>query len=174
MKEIEMITESIPQLILQIYIFQKKNDIFNLFSSSVEVNELYLSQIRSIISSSISIMFTLISLHGYKGFYFYERKRILLEEIMYPKKKFFQVFGRFISLIIWYFSIVILRLVLIALIISYDLYLLTPFMLFILIKLVVLSMLEKKYFKEKTFMKEFQKNFEIYIINHLIQMILKI
>jgi hypothetical protein len=157
MKEIGMITESIPQLILQIYIFQKKNDIFNLFSSSIEIDELYLSQIRSIISSSISIMFTLISLHGYKGFYYYERKRILLEEIMYPKKKFFQVFGRFISLIFWYFSVVISRLVLIALIISYELYLLIPFVLFILIKLVVLSMLEKKYFEKTKFIKEFQK-----------------
>jgi hypothetical protein len=157
MKEIEMITESIPQLILQIYIFQKKNDIFNLFSSSIEIDELYLSQIRSIISSSISIMFTLISRHGYKGFYYYERKRILLEEIMYPKKKFFQVFGRFISLIFWYFSVVISRLVLIALIISYELYLLIPFVLFILIKLVVLSRLEEKYFKKIKFINEFQK-----------------
>ncbi len=45
MKQIEMVSESIPQLILQIYIFLKKNNIFNVFSSLKEIDFLYLSQI---------------------------------------------------------------------------------------------------------------------------------
>jgi hypothetical protein len=156
-KEIEMITESIPQLMLQIYIFQKKNYFFNFFSSSVEVDELYLSQIRSIITSMFSIIFGLISNYGGKAFFYYDQKIVLLDEIRYPKKDYYQAIGRFISLIFWYFSVVISRLVLIALIISYELYLLIPFIIFILIKLVVLSMLEKKYFEKTKFIKEFQK-----------------
>ena len=67
-KEIEMLTESIPQLILQIYIFQKKNDIFNVFSSLVEIIFLFLSQIGSIITSSLSFIFGMICIYGYEAF----------------------------------------------------------------------------------------------------------
>jgi hypothetical protein len=72
-----MLTESIPQCILQINIFQKKNDIFNVFSSSVEKDSLYLLQIVCILASSFSIIFGLIGIYGYKAFYYYEQKKIL-------------------------------------------------------------------------------------------------
>jgi hypothetical protein len=76
---IEMAAESIPQLILQIYIFQKNNDIFNVFSSR---SKLYESpQITSIITSTFSIIFGLKGISGYKAFYYYKPKRILLDKI---------------------------------------------------------------------------------------------
>ena len=56
-KEIEMATESIPQLLLQIYIFQKENNIFNLFSPLVVVYKW--AQILSIVTSTLSIIFGL-------------------------------------------------------------------------------------------------------------------
>jgi hypothetical protein len=61
-KQTEMLTESISQLILQIYIFQSKNDVLNFFTSSVEIDFLYLSQIGSIIISKFLITFGLISI----------------------------------------------------------------------------------------------------------------
>jgi len=66
-----MVTESIPQLILQIYIFHKKIDIFNVLSSSSIFYELYKSpQIRSIITTTFSIIFGLIGICGSKAFYY--------------------------------------------------------------------------------------------------------
>jgi hypothetical protein len=157
-KEIEMITESFPQLILQIYIFQKKNDIINVFSSPSILNEFYKSaQISSIITSTFSIIFGLISIYGYKAFYYYEQKRVFINEIKHPEKGIFQKIGRFISLFFWYFSIVISRILLIGLILSYKLYLLAPFILIILIKSLILNINEKIYFKQQKFKIEFVK-----------------
>ena len=122
MKELEIATESIPQLILQIYIFQKKNDIFNVFSSSSIFYGLLKSpQISSIISSTFSIIFGLIGIYGYKAFYYYEQKRILANEIRYTEKRLKQKFCRFISLLFWYFSVIISRILLIVIISSYNL-----------------------------------------------------
>jgi hypothetical protein len=158
MKEIEMVTESIPQLILQTYIFQKQNDIFNVFSSLSILFELYKSaQIISIIISTFSIIFGLIGIYGYKAFYYYEQRMILLKQLKHPEKGLKQKIGRFISLFFWYFSIVISRILLIVLILSYNLYLLAPFILIILIKSLVLNYYEKKYFKQKKYEKEFEK-----------------
>jgi hypothetical protein len=121
MKQIEMLTESIPQLILQIYIFQSKNDIFNVFSSPSIFYEFSKSaQIRSIITSMFSIIFGLISIYGYKAFYYYEQKRILFGEIRYAEKGLKQKIGRFVSLFFWYFSIVISRILLIGFILFYN------------------------------------------------------
>ncbi len=157
-KQIEMLTESIPQLILQIYIFQTKNDIFNVFSSPSIFYELYKSaQIRSIFTSTLSIIFGLISIYGYKAFYYYEYKRILLGRITHPEKGPLQKIGRFISLFFWYFSVVISRILLIAIKASYELYLLLPFILAILIKSLILNSDEKKYFEQKKFIVEFEK-----------------
>ena len=154
-KEIEMVTESIPQLLLQIYIFQKENNIFSLFSPSVIVYKW--PQVFSIVTSTFSILFNLIGLCGFKAFFYFERKRILVEKFIHPEKDIFQKIGRFICLMIWYFSIVISRLVLIELILSYQWILLIPFILFSLIISVVLSIKEKKYFEQRKFHKEFEK-----------------
>ena len=109
-KEIEMLTESIPQLILQIYIFQKKNDIFNDISSPSIFYEFYKSaQIISIITSTFSILSGIISIYGYKAFYYYEQKRVFINKIRHQEKGSFQKIGRFISLFFWYFSVVISR-----------------------------------------------------------------
>jgi hypothetical protein len=157
-KQIEMLTESIPQLILQIYIFQKKNDIFNDFSSPSIFYELYKSeQIRSIIISTLSIIFGLISIYGYKAFYYYEQKRILFRKIRHPEKELYQKIGRFICLFFWYFSVVVSRNLLVGLILSYNGYLIIPLILISSIKSFILSKLEKKYFKQKKFLKEFEK-----------------
>ncbi len=88
-KQIEMLTESIPQLILQIYIFQKKNNISNVFSYS---------QLGSIITSIFSILFGLIGINGYKAFYYYEQKRILFGKIRHPEKELVPKIVRFICL----------------------------------------------------------------------------
>ena len=157
-KEIEMVTESIPQLLLQIYIFQKENNIFSLFSLSVIFYGLIKSeQIRSIVTSTFSILFGLIGLCGFKAFFYFERKRILVQKFIHPEKDVSQKIGRFICLMIWYFSIVISRLVLIGLIVSYQWILLILFILFNLIISVVLSKLEKNYFEQRKFLKEFEK-----------------
>ncbi len=157
-KQIEMLTESIPQLILQIYIFQKKNDIFNVFSSPSIFYEFYKSaQIRSIIASTLSIIFGLISIYGYKAFYYYEQKRILFGDIIHPEKELVQKIGRFICLFFWYFSVVVSRILLIGLILSYNRYLIIPLILISSIKSFILSKLEKKYFEQKKFLKEFEK-----------------
>jgi ATP-dependent protease HslVU (ClpYQ) ATPase subunit len=50
LKQIEMATKSIPQLILQIYIFQKKNYTFSIFTSLSIFNES--PHTRSIITST--------------------------------------------------------------------------------------------------------------------------
>jgi hypothetical protein len=162
MKQIEMVTESIPQLILQIYIFQKKNDIFNVFSTLKEIDFFYLSQIGSIFTSTLSIIFGLVGIYGYKAFYYYEQKRISFGKIIHPGKELFQKIGRFISLMIWYFSVVISRILLIALILTYMPLLILLLLFFILITSLILSNLEKKYFK---FVKEFAK--EINAARHL-------
>jgi hypothetical protein len=60
-------------------------------------------------------------------------------------------------LLFWYFSIVISRIVLIGLISSCEMYLLIPFLLFILIISSILNKLEKKYYEQKKFMVEFEK-----------------
>jgi hypothetical protein len=157
-KQIEMLTESIPQLILQIYIFQKKNDIFNVFSSPTKFYELCKSaQIRSIIVSTLSIIFGLISIYGYKAFYYYEQKRILFNRIRHPEKELIQKIGRFICLFFWYFSVVVSRNLLIGLIFSYNGYLIILLILISSIKSFILNSLEKKYFKQKKFLKEFEK-----------------
>jgi hypothetical protein len=157
-KQIEMLTESVPQLILQIYIFQKKNDIFNVFSSPTIFNEFYKSaQIRSIITSTLSIIFGMISIYGYKAFYYYEQKRILFYSISHPEKELVQKIGRFVSLFFWYFSIVISRILLIGLILSYNGSLIIPLILMSSIKSFILNKLEKKYFKQDKFLKEFEK-----------------
>ncbi len=152
---IETATESIPQLILQIYIFQKKNDIFKVFSSPSIFYES--PQIRSIIISTFAIILGLIYIYWYKAFYFYEQKRILLDKIRHPEKGFFQKIGRFFSLMIWYFSVVISRILLSGLILTYEAYLIIPFISFIFIKSMILNTLEKNYFKQKKFLKEFGK-----------------
>jgi hypothetical protein len=79
-------------------VFQSKNDVLNFFTSSVEIDFLYLSQIGSIIISRFLITFGLISIYGYndKAFYYYEQRRIILGEIRNPEKVFFQNIGRFI------------------------------------------------------------------------------
>jgi hypothetical protein len=93
-KQIEMLTESIPQLILQIYIFQKKNDIFNVFSSPSIFYKLQKSaQIRSIIVSTFSIIFGLVSIYGYKAFNYYEQKRVFTNKIRHPEKGSFKKLG---------------------------------------------------------------------------------
>jgi hypothetical protein len=170
MKQIEMVTESIPQLILKIYIFQKKNDIFNVFSTLKEIDFFYLSQIGSIFTSSLSIIFGLVGIYGYKAFYYYEQKRILLDKIRHPEKGVFQKIGRFISLMIWYFSVVISRILLIALILSYKPLLIILLLSFILITSLILGKLEKNYFKQKKFLEEFEKETtafrDLYIIEH--------
>jgi hypothetical protein len=153
-----MLTESIPQLILQIYIFQKKNDIFNDFTSSLIFYELFKSpQIRSIIASTLSIIFGLISIYGYKAFYYYEQKRILFEKIRHLEKELVQKFGRFICLFFWYFSVVVSRNLLIGLILSYNRYLIILLILISSIKSFILNSLEKKYFEQMKFLKEFEK-----------------
>ncbi len=154
-KQIEMLTESIPQLVLQIYIFQKKNDIFKVFSSPSIFYES--PQIRSIIISTLSIIFGLISIYGYKAFYYYEQKRILFERIRHPEKELYQKIGRFICLFFWYFSVVVSRNLLIGLIFSYNGYLIIPLILISSIKSFILSKLEKKYFEQGKFLKEFEK-----------------
>jgi hypothetical protein len=157
-KQIEMLTESIPQLILQIYIFQKKNDIFNVFSSPSIFYDFYKSpQIRSIIVSTLSIIFGLISIYGYKAFYYYEQKRILFEDIIHSEKELYQKIGRFICLFFWYFSVVVSRNLLIGLILSNNGYLIILLILISSIKSFILSKLEKKYFEQKKFLKEFEK-----------------
>ncbi len=96
-KQIEMLTESIPQLVLQIYIFQTKNDIFNVFSSPSIFYELYKSpQIRSIITSTLAILVGLIHIDWYKAFYYYDQKRILLGVIRYSEKELVQKIAKFI------------------------------------------------------------------------------
>jgi hypothetical protein len=151
-----MLTESIPQLILQIYIFQKKNDIFNVFYSS-EIDFLYLSQIGSIFTSIFSIIFGIVGIYGYKAFYYYVQKRITFGKIRHPEKELVQKIGRFISLFLWYFSVVISRILLIALLSSYKSYLISVLILFILIKSLILNSHEKKYFEQTKFIKEFEK-----------------
>jgi hypothetical protein len=156
LKQIEMLTESIPQLILQIYIFQKKNDIFNVFSSSVEKDSLYLLQIVCILASSFSIIFGLIGIYGYKAFYYYEQKKILLDVEIHPEKGLFQIILRFISLFFWYSSIVISRILLIGLLLSHE-----PFLIILLISLIFISSLilnrfEKNYFEQKKYITEFK------------------
>jgi hypothetical protein len=156
-KQIEMLTESIPQLILQVYIFQTKNNIFNVFSSLSIFYELYKSpQIRSIITSMFSIIFGLIGIYGYKAFYHYEQKRILLDRIRHKEKGLFQKMGRYISLFFWYFSVVISRILLIGLIFSYIPYLITLLIFFIFITSLILNKFEKNYFKQKKFIEEFK------------------
>ncbi len=170
MKQIEMVTESIPQLILQIYIFQKKNNIFNVFSSLKEIDFLYLSQIGSIFTSMFSIIFGLVGIYGYKAFYYYEQKIILLGDIRHPEKGLIQKIGRFISLLFWYFSVAISRIFLIALILSYMPLLIILLLFFILITSLILSKLEKNYFKQMKFFKEFEKETfafrDLYIIEN--------
>jgi hypothetical protein len=157
-KQIEMLTESIPQLILQIYIFQKKNDIFNVFSSPSIFYESYKSeQIRSIIISTLSIIFGLISIYGYKAFYYYEQKRILFGDIRHPEKELVKKIGRFICLFFWYFSVVVSRNLLIGLILSYNGYLIILLILMSSIKSFILNSLEYMYFEQKKFLKEFEK-----------------
>jgi len=146
-KEIEMVTESIPQLILQIYIFQKKNNISNVFSYS---------QLGSIITSIFSILFGLIGINGYKAFYYYEQKRILFRDIRYQEKELVQKIGRFISLFFWYFSVVFSRVLLIVLMLSYKKDLIIPLILLTLFKSSILSTLEKNYFKQKKYIPEFK------------------
>ncbi len=156
-KQIEMLTESIPQLILQVYIFQTKNNIFNVFSSLSIFYELYKSpQIRSIITSMFSIIFGLIGIYGYKAFYYYEQKRILLDRIRHQEKGLYQKMGRYISLVFWYFSVVISRILLIGLIFSYIPYLITLLIFFIFITSLILNKFEKNYFKQKKFIEEFK------------------
>ncbi len=159
-KEIEMATESIPQLILQIYIFQMKNDIFNVFSSLVEIDFLFLSQIGSIITSSLSIIFGMISIYGYKAFYYYEQKRVFINKIRHQEKKFVQKIGRFLSLFFWYFSVVFSRILLIGLIVSCNLCLIIPLLSIIFIKSMIWDTLEEKYFDQKKFEAEFEKEKE--------------
>jgi hypothetical protein len=154
-KQIEMLTESIPQLILQIYIFQTKNDIFNVFSSSSIFYES--PQMRSITTSTFSIIFGLIGIYGHEAFYFYEPKRILLDKIRHTEKELLPKIGRFISLFFWYFSVVISRILLISLIISKKSYLISLLISFVFIKSFILSKLEKKYFEQKKFMEETEK-----------------
>jgi hypothetical protein len=157
MKQIEMVTESIPQLILQIYIFQKKNDIFNVFSSPSIFYEFYKSaQIRSIITSAFSIIFGVIYIYWYKAFWYYEQKRILLDKIRHPEKGLFQKIGRFICLVFWYFSVVISRILLIGLILSYMPFLIIFLMALIIIFSFILYSYEKKYFAQKKFVEEFE------------------
>jgi hypothetical protein len=157
-KQNEMLTESIPQLILQIYIFQTKNDIFNGLASPSIFYELYKSpQIRSIATSTLSIIFGLIGIYGYKAFYYYEQKRILFNRIRHPEKELIQKIGRFISLFFWYFSVVVSRILSIGLILSYNRYLIIPLISISSIKSFILSILEKKYFEQDKFLKEFKK-----------------
>jgi hypothetical protein len=163
MKEIEMVTESIPQLILQIYIFNKKNDIFNIFTSSLIFYEFYKSaQIRSIITSTFSIIFGLVGIYGYKAFYFYEQKIILLGDIRHPEKGLFQKIGRFISLFLWYFSVVYTRVLLIVLMLSDKKDLILPLILISLFKSLILNILEKNYFEEKKFTEEFERKTSVF------------
>jgi hypothetical protein len=151
-----MVTKSF-QIILQIYIFQKKNDIFNIFTSSLIFYDLYKSaHIRSIILSTLSIIFGFMGIYGYKAFYYFEKKRILLDEIRHPVKRLSQIKGRFISLMIWYFSVVISRILLIGSILSYMPILIILLILVILIKSLILNILEKKYYKQKKFIQEFE------------------
>jgi hypothetical protein len=157
-KEIEMLTESIPQLILQIYIFQKKNDIFNDISSPSIFYEFYKSaQIGSIITSTFSILSGIISIYGYKAFYYYEQKRVFINKIRHQEKGSFQKIGRFISLFFWYFSIVISRILLIGLILSNSILLIIPLLSLIFIKSMILDTSEEKYFEQKKFEVEFEK-----------------
>ncbi len=157
-KQIEMLTESIPQLILQIYIFQTKNVIFKGLASPSIFNELFKSpQIRSIIVSTLSIIFGLISIYGYKAFYYYEQKRILFGDIRHPEKELVQKIGRFICLCFWYFSVVVSRILLIGLILFYNGYLIILLILISSIKSFILHSLEYMYFKQKKFLKEFEK-----------------
>jgi hypothetical protein len=157
-KQTEMLTESIPQLILQIYIFQTKNVIFNGLASPSIFYELYKSpQIRSIVTSTLSIIFGLIGIYGYKAFYYYEQKRILFNRIRHPEKELVKKIGRFICLFFWYFSVVVSRILLIGLILSYNRYLIILIIIMSSIKSFILSKLEKKYFKQKKFLKEFEK-----------------
>jgi hypothetical protein len=137
---IETATESIPQLILQIYIFQKKNDIFNVFSSPLILYDS--PQIRSIFTSTFSIISGLISTYGYKAFYFYEKNRRFLDEMVIPLEKgLFQKLGKFSSLMIWYFSIAISRILLISLILSIKPYLIILLIVFTFIKSLILNRL---------------------------------
>ncbi len=153
-KQIEMLTESIPQLILQIYIFQKKNDIFNVFSSPTIF---YVSQqIGSIITSMFSIIFGLISIYGYKAFYYYEKKKIWLGKIIRMEKK--DKKRRFLHLMNWYLTVVIQRIFLILNMLIYNQYLILLFIFFILLKSLILSKFEKKYFEQKKYKKEFEKD----------------
>jgi hypothetical protein len=165
-KQIEMLTESIPQLILQIYIFKTKNDIFNGLASPSIFYELYKSpQIRSIIVSTLSIIFGLISIYGYKAFYYFEQKRILFGDIRHPERELVQKIGRFICLFFWYFAVVVSRILLIGLILSYNRYLIIPLILMSSIKSFILSKLEFMYFEQKKFLKEFEN--ETNVVRHL-------
>jgi hypothetical protein len=167
-KQIEMLTESIPQLILQIYIFQKKNDIFNVFSSPSIFYESYKSeQIRSIIISTLSIIFGLISIYGYKAFYYYEQKRILFGDIRHPEKELVKKIGRFICLFFWYFSVVVSRNLLIGLILSYNGYLIILLILMSSIKSFILNSLEYMYFEQRKFLKEFEKETNVNGIGYI-------
>jgi hypothetical protein len=105
----------------------------------------------------LSIVFGLVSIYGYKAFYYYEQKRILLDKIRYPEKGSFQKISRFFSLIFWYFSVVISRILLIGLILSYNPFLILLLILFVLIKSLILNTFEKKYFEKKKFVEEFEK-----------------
>jgi 4-hydroxybenzoate polyprenyltransferase len=118
---------------------------------------LYLSQIGSIFTSIFSIIFGIVGIYGYKAFYYYEQKRITFSKIRHPEKEFGQKIGRFISLFLWYFSVVISRILLIALLSSYKPYLISVLILFILIKSLILNSHEKKYFEQTIFIKEFEK-----------------
>jgi hypothetical protein len=161
--QIKMVTESIPQLVLQIYIFQKKNHIFKVFSSPSIFYES--PQIISIITSTLTIIFGLIFIYGHEAFYYYEQKRILLDKIRYAEKELLQKIGRFFSLMIWYFSVVISRIILIALILSYKPYLIISLISLMYIKSMILNKFEKKYFEQKKFLKEYEK--ETKALRHL-------
>ena len=103
-------------------------DILSFFSSSVEIDFLYLSQIGSILTSTFSSVFGLVGIYGYKAFYYYEQKRIKYCKIGQLEKELLQKIGRFISLFLWYLSVLISRILLISLIVSTKPYLISILM----------------------------------------------
>ena len=106
---IEIITESMPQLVFQYYLYRQKNsfsDLFDLFFKSTTTANVSLKQARSIVTSSLSIIFGLSKVFGLDAFYKIEPKLVKAKKI------------RHIAVYIWYFLIVIPRLYLISLLVS--------------------------------------------------------
>ena len=97
-----MVSEAIPQFIVQAHVFSRKYSIIDLiidlFSSSTTMEIILKSQLKSMITSSFSIILGLSSIFGNEAFYYLEQETVQSNTL------------RKIVLLIWYFLVIIPRL----------------------------------------------------------------